>query len=194
MRQKRILEIWVGLFVGFGIVALLAVAFYVGGLADGLHNKNGYWITAQFGEIGGLKTRAPVRISGVQVGRVQEILLDSSNYRATVVLELDAEKLPLQRVKSSGEVELDAQGRPALCSVEELETATADCTTALYQDASASILTSGMLGEQYIGLEPGGGAEKFLRPGEEIQMTQSSIALEQVIGHFLMNRGSFGGK
>ncbi len=52
-------------------------------------------------------------------------------------------------------------------------------------DASASILTSGLLGEQYIGIEPGG-SEEFLKQGDEIQLTQSALVLENLIGQFMV--------
>ncbi len=60
-------------------------------------------------------------------------------------------------------------------------------------DTSASIFTSGLLGEQYISLEPGG-AEKYLRDGDEIRLTQSAIVLEQVIGQFLYSQAEGAGK
>ncbi|MDR2877356.1 MAG: outer membrane lipid asymmetry maintenance protein MlaD [Chromatiales bacterium] len=53
-------------------------------------------------------------------------------------------------------------------------------------DTSASIYTSGLLGEQYIGLEPGG-AEDFLKNGDYIQLTQSALVIEQLIGKFLVS-------
>jgi phospholipid/cholesterol/gamma-HCH transport system substrate-binding protein len=55
------------------------------------------------------------------------------------------------------------------------------------EDSSASIFTSGLLGEQYIGLEPGG-AEKVLKAGSELKLTQSAIVLEQIIGQFLVSQ------
>ena len=54
-------------------------------------------------------------------------------------------------------------------------------------DSSASIFTSGLLGEQYIGLEPGG-AESSLREGSEIKLTQSAVVLERLIGQFLVSQ------
>ncbi len=48
-------------------------------------------------------------------------------------------------------------------------------------DTSASILTSGVLGDQYIELEPGG-EEEYLQPGDEITFTQSAMILERLIG------------
>ncbi len=59
-------------------------------------------------------------------------------------------------------------------------------------DTSAKILTSGLLGDQYIGLEPGG-SEKNLRNGAMIQNTQSAIVLENLIGQFLYNKAASSG-
>lgn len=54
------------------------------------------------------------------------------------------------------------------------------------KDTFANILTSGLLGEQYIGLIPGGD-DKMLANGEEFKKTQSAIVLEDMIGKFLYN-------
>ena len=51
-------------------------------------------------------------------------------------------------------------------------------------DSSASILTAGLLGEQYIGLEPGG-SDEYLKEGGKIQLTQSAMVLEKLIGRVL---------
>jgi phospholipid/cholesterol/gamma-HCH transport system substrate-binding protein len=56
-------------------------------------------------------------------------------------------------------------------------------------DTSAKILTAGLLGDQYIGLEPGGD-DKMLKPGDTIKMTQSAVVLENLIGQFLYNRAA----
>lgn len=56
-------------------------------------------------------------------------------------------------------------------------------------DTSASILTSGLLGEQYVGLEPGG-TEEYLKPGDALQLTQSAVVLEKLIGQFLFNKAA----
>jgi len=53
-------------------------------------------------------------------------------------------------------------------------------------DSSAKILTSGLLGEQYIGLEPGGD-DKNLKTGDTVHYTQSAIVLENLISQFLFN-------
>ncbi len=55
------------------------------------------------------------------------------------------------------------------------------------RDTFANILTSGLLGEQYIGLSPGGDAE-MLKTGEVIKKTQSAVVLEDLIGKFLYSK------
>jgi len=59
----------------------------------------------------------------------------------------------------------------------------------LPSDTGASILTSGVLGDRYVGLEPGG-APDYLADGDELFITQSALVLEQVIGKYLFNAGS----
>ncbi len=54
-------------------------------------------------------------------------------------------------------------------------------------DTSAKILTAGLLGDQYIGLDPGG-EEKNYQPGDTIVMTQSAVILEDLIGKVLYNK------
>ncbi|MEM1263960.1 MAG: outer membrane lipid asymmetry maintenance protein MlaD [Pseudomonadota bacterium] len=56
------------------------------------------------------------------------------------------------------------------------------------EDSDASILTAGLLGTQYIGLQPGG-SDLFLEDGGAIEFTQSAIVLENLIGKFLVNQG-----
>ncbi|HKL53638.1 MAG TPA: outer membrane lipid asymmetry maintenance protein MlaD [Wenzhouxiangellaceae bacterium] len=56
----------------------------------------------------------------------------------------------------------------------------------LPSDTSASVLTSGILGDQYIGLEPGGAPDP-LADGDRILLTNSAVVLEQLIGRYLFN-------
>jgi phospholipid/cholesterol/gamma-HCH transport system substrate-binding protein len=53
-------------------------------------------------------------------------------------------------------------------------------------DSDASVLTAGLLGSQYIGLQPGG-SDIYLEEGSEILFTQSAVVLENLIGKFLVN-------
>jgi phospholipid/cholesterol/gamma-HCH transport system substrate-binding protein len=60
------------------------------------------------------------------------------------------------------------------------------------KDSAAKILTSGLLGDQYIGLEPGG-EEKNLAAGDTVAQTQSAVVLENLIGQFLTGRAADAG-
>ena len=60
------------------------------------------------------------------------------------------------------------------------------------KDTSVSILTAGLLGEQYIGLEAGGD-NAMLKDGETLKITQSAVVLEKLIGQFLYNKAADGG-
>jgi phospholipid/cholesterol/gamma-HCH transport system substrate-binding protein len=59
-------------------------------------------------------------------------------------------------------------------------------------DTFANIFTAGLLGEQYVGLEPGG-SQDYLHDGGEIENTQSAMILEQMIGQFLFKKAEEGG-
>lgn len=147
--QRATLDLWVGLFVVAGIVAVLFLALKVGNLG-GFDNGETYVVKASFDNIGGLKARAPVKSAGVLVGRVAEIGFDPKTYEASVTLSLDA-RYPFPK------------------------------------DTSASIMTSGLLGEQYIALEAGGD-EKMLANGDALKITQGAVVLENLIGQFLYNK------
>lgn len=57
------------------------------------------------------------------------------------------------------------------------------------RDTIASILTSGLLGEQYVGLD-GGGDDKMLADGDTIKMANSAVVLEKLIGEFMFNKAA----
>jgi len=57
------------------------------------------------------------------------------------------------------------------------------------RDTFANILTSGLLGEQYIGLMPGGD-EEMLKDGEQLKQTQSAMVLEDLIGKFMYSKAA----
>ena len=147
--NRTILDIWVGIFVAIGIAATVFISLRVANLTTTASGRT-YTLTADFDNIGGLKIRAPVKCSGVVVGRVKDIQLDLKRYVAVVTLELE------QRYQFS-------------------------------DDTSASILTSGLLGEQYIGLETGADTS-MLKNGDTITITSSAMVLERLIGSFMLNK------
>jgi phospholipid/cholesterol/gamma-HCH transport system substrate-binding protein len=59
------------------------------------------------------------------------------------------------------------------------------------KDTFASILTAGLLGEQYVGLDAGGD-EKMLKSGDVVAKTQSAVVLEKLIGQFMFSKASEG--
>ncbi len=151
MAKQRIIEIWVGLFVAAGFAALFGLAMQVSNIPV-FQTVEGYEVQMRFENVGGLRERAPVTMSGVRVGRVRSIELDERTYQALVTVTIDArfDRIP--------------------------------------EDTSASIFTSGLLGEQYIALDPGG-TEWYLEDGDEIALTQGALVLERLIGRFLTSMG-----
>ena len=87
MRQKKSTEVTVGLFVMLGLAALFFLAMKVSNLSA-FSDEQGYRVTAEFENIGGLKARSPVTLAGVRIGRVERIELDPETYNANVVLNL----------------------------------------------------------------------------------------------------------
>lgn len=86
--ERTTIDLWVGVFVALGVAALLGLAMKVGNLTTNSINET-YTITANFGNIGGLKPRAPVKSAGVVVGRVDSIVFDTATFEAVVSLSID---------------------------------------------------------------------------------------------------------
>ena len=149
--QRKSLDIWVGLFVLLGALAVMFLALKVGNMSS-ISFGPSYTVIARFDNIGGLKPRAPVKSAGVVVGRVESIAFNDKTFQAQVTLRLQ------------GEVQFP-------------------------KDSSAKILTSGLLGEQYIGIEPGGDEKNFAE-GDRIKSTQSAIVLENLISQFLFSKAA----
>ena len=76
-------------------------------------------------------------------------------------------------------------------SYEAQVTLTIDSRYQFPKDTFASILTAGLLGEQYVGLDAGGD-EKMLKAGDVFAKTQSAVVLEKLIGQFMFNKASEG--
>ena len=78
-------------------------------------------------------------------------------------------------------------------SFEAVATMTLDASYKFPRDSSAKILTSGLLGEQYVGLEAGGNPE-MLKDGDRLRLTQSAVVLENLISQFLFSKAAEGGE
>lgn len=152
--QRSKNDVWVGLFVIIGLVAVLFLALKAANLLN-LSFQSEYRVTAKFDNVGGLKPRAAVKSAGVVVGRVDSITLDDKTFQARVTLSLESRYV-------------------------------------FPKDSSLKILTSGLLGEQYIGVEAGAD-DKNLASGDTITSTQSAVVLENLIGQFLYSKAADGG-
>ncbi len=94
MIRNATLELSVGTFLLFGIVAFVFLALQVSGLTN-LTGGKGYHITARFNNVGDLKIRAPVRIAGVSVGEISDIKLDNVTFQGAVTMIINPTvKLP----------------------------------------------------------------------------------------------------
>jgi phospholipid/cholesterol/gamma-HCH transport system substrate-binding protein len=149
--QRSRNDVWVGLFVLLGGVALLFLALKSANLLS-LSFQSTYELSARFDNIGGLKPQAAVKSAGVVVGRVKSIGFDDQSFQAVVQMSIeDRYKFP--------------------------------------KDSSLKILTSGLLGEQYIGIEAGSD-DKNLAAGDRVQQTQSAVVLENLISQFMYNKAA----
>jgi phospholipid/cholesterol/gamma-HCH transport system substrate-binding protein len=152
MQQTRSVEIGTGLFVLLGFSALFFLTTQTTG-NDGFAGDDTYEVTARFENVGSLKNRAPVAMSGVTIGRVKTVVFDPVELNAIVSFDIDSKYNQIP------------------------------------EDSDASILTAGLLGSQYIGLQVGG-SEVYLEDGSEIQFTQSAIVIENLISKYLFNNDS----
>ncbi len=156
MDKQVKLEIGVGILVVLAALALFMVALKVSNFSTVMQDRPTYTLKAHFDNIGDLKVRSPVKLSGVVIGRVTSIEVDRTNYRALVTMHIEqGYQLPL--------------------------------------DTSAAILTSGLLGDQYVGLVPGGD-EEYLADGDELELTQSALVLEDLIGQLMVKLADGGEK
>lgn len=149
MQQTRAVEVGTGLFVALGLAAIFFLTTQTAG-SDNFTGTDTFSVTARFENVGSLKDRAPVSMSGVTIGRVTSVVFDPQSLDAVVTFVIDSQydQIP--------------------------------------EDSDASILTSGLLGSQYIGLQAGG-SEFSLEEGSEIEFTQSAIVIENLISKYLFN-------
>lgn len=151
--QRSKNDVWVGLFVLIGGVAILFLALQSANLLS-LNFQKTYLVNAKFENVGGLKPKAAVRSAGVVVGRVEKIVFDDKTFQARVTMAMESRYT-------------------------------------FPKDSSLKILTSGLLGEQYLGLEPGAD-DKALLADDTISATQSAVVLENLISQFLYSKAASG--
>ncbi len=88
--KRSIIDLWVGIFVAIGLASVTFLALKVANLTP-QSDSNSYTLIAEFDNIGGLKVKAPVKSSGVVVGRVSNIELDTKRYVARATLTLNGQ-------------------------------------------------------------------------------------------------------
>lgn len=152
--QRSKNDVWVGLFVLLGGLALLFLALQAANLLS-LSFQSTYEVSARFDNVGGLKPKAAVKSAGVVVGRVESIVFDDQIFQARVKIALEKRYV-------------------------------------FPKDSSLKILTSGLLGDQYLGIEAGP-SDKNLVAGDTISSTQSAVVLENLISQFLYSKAAEGG-
>jgi phospholipid/cholesterol/gamma-HCH transport system substrate-binding protein len=145
-----------GLFVLLGLAALFFLTTQTTG-SDTFSGSETFKVSARFENVGSLKNRAPVAMSGVTIGRVTSVRFDPEQLNAEVIFEIDKKYSQIP------------------------------------DDSDASILTSGLLGSQYVGLQAGG-SDMYLEEGSEILFTQSAIVIENLISKYLFSQGSDAGE
>lgn len=148
MAKRQSFQIGTGLFILLGFAALGYLATQTTSLAN-YRQGDSYSITAQFTNIGQLKLRAPVKLAGVRVGSVSDIVLDPTKLDAVVTLSIDKH------------------------------------FSQIPDDSAAAIFTSGLLGDQYVAIQPGGSPDNF-KNGDQVLLSQSSMQIEELIGKYLV--------
>lgn len=145
--QNSIVETLIGAAVIAVAVLFLAFAY----TSTGSGPVSGYEVLAKFNRVDGVNIGTDVRLSGIKVGTVSKLNLDSKTYNAVVTIALaNNVKLP--------------------------------------DDSSVRITSEGLLGSQYLSIEPGSSMTTIM-PGGEIENTQGAIDLIGLLGKTVFGTG-----
>ena len=133
-------------------------------------------------------------ILALKVGNASETFNVGDTYRVTADFDNIGGLKPRAPVKSAGvvvgrvdQIQFDNERFRARVTMN------IDKRYQFPQDSSVSILTSGLLGEQYIGVEAGGDSQN-VKDGGAFKLTQSAVVLEKLIGQFLYSKAAEGGE
>jgi phospholipid/cholesterol/gamma-HCH transport system substrate-binding protein len=149
--MKRVnIEMVVGFFLIFGLMAFAFLAVKLGGIGN--LDANHYILKARFDSSSGLKEGASVEMAGVEVGKVKNIRFDPEYFESVV------------EVSIPNEVQLT-------------------------DDSIASVRSTGIIGGKFIKISPGGSPD-FLKPGDTITETESSVSLEELISKYIFESQS----
>ncbi|RKZ50604.1 MAG: outer membrane lipid asymmetry maintenance protein MlaD [Candidatus Parabeggiatoa sp. nov. 3] len=183
MQSNRTLEIWVGIFVALGFAAILMLSMKVSHFGD-LFAEQGYSVTAKFDNIGGLKAKSPVKMSGVRIGRIADIRYDDDNYQAIVTMQIDPQydKIPYDSstaIYTAGLLGEQYIGLTAGTGLDDWDDEEdEDLDESSDEDLDANDSSADAPEVKY-----------YLKDGDQLNqgLTQSAIILEQLIGQFIYN-------
>lgn len=142
--KKYTKETVVGIFVVVGLLLMTYMTFKLGKVS--FLGNDYYSLNAYFGSVSGLRIDSPVEIDGIEVGRIEQLILDQEKHMALVKLKI------MRRIK-------------------------------VYDDASAAIKTSGLIGDKFVKIDPGGSGE-LLSQGGTITETTTPADIEDLISKY----------
>jgi phospholipid/cholesterol/gamma-HCH transport system substrate-binding protein len=145
MIKRTTVETAVGVFVLIGILCVGYLTIKLGKME--LLGENYYMVQARFQNATGVRAGSQVEISGVQVGQVDKLLLDTERQVALVRMKINKGII-------------------------------------LSDDVIASVKTSGLIGDRYIKLSPGG-SEDMLKDGDTITETESAVDIEELVSKYV---------
>lgn len=157
------MERWGETILG-AIVAVVAIGFFVfaatqAGASGG--SQGGYVLTAHFQRVDGIEAGSDVRMSGVKIGVVQGVEIDPVTFQAKLTLSLDRSVFKFERCAG-------ANAPPEGCGVPD--------------DSTARITSTGLLGGNYVMIEPGSG--NALAQNGEIMNTAGAVDLLTLFASF----------
>jgi len=142
--KKYSMETIVGIFVVIGLLCIGYMTIKFGKL--GMFGGDYYILYARFTSVSGLRVDSPVEMEGIEVGRVEQLIIDQDKQMAVLKLRIQKD-------------------------------------IRVYEDAIASIKTSGLIGDKLIKIDPGGGGD-ILKPGGTITETTSALDIEDLISKY----------
>jgi phospholipid/cholesterol/gamma-HCH transport system substrate-binding protein len=141
--KRATIDLWVGIFVAIGLLSMAFLSLKVANLT-GTSGGATYNVYADFDNIGGLKVKAPVKSSGVVVGRVASIELNKETYQAHVTLAINAQ----YQFSSDASVEILTAG---MLGEQYIGVTQGGDETVLQEGGRFTLVSSALVLEQLIG-------------------------------------------
>jgi phospholipid/cholesterol/gamma-HCH transport system substrate-binding protein len=146
--QKNVMETLIGAVVLAVAGFFLLFAYKSSEMRVG---SDGYKVVGRFANISGIALGSDVRIGGIKIGIISDLIIDPKTYEAVATMQIRKD-VPLPK------------------------------------DSSAAVVSSGLMGDKYIQITPGG-EDDMLSDGGKVNFTQSSVNLEELIGKFMFSGG-----